>query len=140
MVKALIALIVLGGIGIGAVYLIGGYGSFDPTEQGNKAKAAITPGMTWNQVVAAAGQPQKYRVFRLEKKRDIEDLVRSGQLDFDLDLFTNDMKAKNFAHGFIFEYVFSQQAAFRVNFDAAGRVEYVEDLKTMADLLDQRGP
>lgn len=140
MMKLLIGLFVLGGIGIGAVYLIGGYASFDPTEQGKQAKAAITPGMTWNQAVTAAGGPQRYRVFRLVKRRNKEDLVRSGQLKFEMDLFTNDMTNKSFAHGFIFEYVFSPQAAFSVHFDARGRVEFVEDLKTMADLLDQRGP
>ncbi len=140
MVKLLIGLVLLGGIGIGAVYLIGGYASYDPTEHGNRAKAAITPGMTWNQVVAAAGEPRHYRVFRLEKRRNIKDLVQSGQLNFEIDLFTSDMTNKSFARGFIFEYVFSHQAAFSVYFDAGGRVEYVEDLKTMADFLDQRGP
>ena len=140
MMKLLIGLIVLGGIGIGAVYLVGGYASFDPTEQGTQAKAAITPGMTWNQVITAAGKPQRYRVFRLEKRRNFEELVQSGQLRFDMDLFTNDMTNKSFVHGFIFEYVFSPQAAFTVRFDAAGRVDVIEDLKTMADLLDQRGP
>ena len=140
MTKLLIGLIVLGGIGIGAVYLIGGYASFDPTEQGKQAKAAITPGMTWNQVITAAGEPQRYRVFRLEKSRNLEELVRSGQLKFDMDLFTSDMTNKSFVHGFIFEYVFSPHAAFSVYFDAGGRVDFIEDLKTMADLLDQRGP
>ena len=142
--KLVIGLVVVGVIVIGIVYMFGGYRSFDPTAQGRQARASIKAGMTWNQVVSTAGEPRYYRVFRLQRKRvgprDVETLVLSGQLEFDLDLFTSDMNKGNFKNGFVFDYAFSLQAAFNVHFDVAGRVQSVEDLATMADLLDQRSP
>lgn len=142
--KALIGLVVLGGIALGIVYLVGGYGSLDPTEQGRQAKAAINPGMSWSQVIAAAGEPRRYQVLRIEKRmvggEEYEDLVESGPMKFDRSVFENDMKANNYKEGFNFQYYFSHQAAFKVRFDPAGNVEFVEDEKTVADLLDTREP
>jgi hypothetical protein len=142
--KALIGLIVLGGIGIGIVYMVGGYGSLDPTEQGRQAQAAIKTRMTWSQVIAAAGEPKRYQILRMDKKqvggRDVEMLVEGGPVKFDRSVFESDMKAGNYKEGFNFQYVFSHQAAFKVRFDPSGNVEFVADEKTMADLLDSRGP
>jgi hypothetical protein len=40
--------------------------------------------------------------------------------------------------GFAFNYFFTQQVAFKVNFDAAGRVTSIQNNKTVADLLQTR--
>ena len=67
--KVILVLLILGGIGALALYYGGGYASFDPSEQGRQAKAAIKPGMTWKQVVDAATAPKDYQVFIEQTKR-----------------------------------------------------------------------
>lgn len=143
MAKAIVAIIVVAAIALGALYFFGGQRSFDPTEQGRKAKAAVTTGMTWTQVTEAAGDPHRYRIAVKTKKKvggeDVEVIEPGTLLKFDRQVFTNDLAAKNMPHGFVFYYTFSHQAAFSVTFDGAARVTSVQDEKTMADLLDSRG-
>lgn len=143
MMKLLMGLVVVGAIALVVMYFKS-YKSFDPTAQGKAAKDAIKNGMTYVQVVAAAGDPQKYRVIGRFKEKmrgeEIEVLKPGPQLNYDKALFAQDAKNKAMPDGFIFEYIFSHQAAFAVSFDSAARVTEIEDLKTMADLLGTRGP
>lgn len=140
--KFLIGLVLVGGIVLSVVY-VSSIKTFDPTDQGKKAKAALAPGMTWNAVIANAGKPGKYRTMMRVKERiagdEVEIIKPGAQLSFDQSLFESDFKAKNMPDGFIFEYVFSHQAAFAVSFDSGGRSTSIEDLRTMADLLGTRG-
>jgi hypothetical protein len=144
MFKVIVGVLVAAGIALGAIYLFGGYGSFDPTKQGRKAKAAIHEGMTWEQVLAAAGTPGSYRIMIKTTKKSgadkIETIEPGPPMKFDKALVSNTIASESAAHGFMFVYQFSHQAAFSVTFDSKGVVESVQDVKTMADLLDTRGP
>ena len=42
--RAILGLLIAVGIGWVVIYYAGGYSSFDPTEQGRKAQAAVQPG------------------------------------------------------------------------------------------------
>lgn len=132
-------LLVIGALG--AVYFKGGFSSWDPGKKGEETKAAITPGMSWSQVLDV-DEPGKYQtIYKTKKKVDgeeveIEDL---GQpLTFDRGLFENDWKGKQIPDGFAFVYVYTHQVQFKVHFDPAGKVAFVEDMKTMADFLQTR--
>jgi hypothetical protein len=142
MVKAMVAVMVVAGAALGLVYFAGGFRSFDPTKQGRKAKAAITPGMTWTQVAQVAGDPKHYRVLAKVKKKsggDVVEVIEPGfPMEFDRKTLAAEISANRVPNGFVFAYMFSQQAAFSVTFDGTGCVVGVEDIQTMADLLGTR--
>ena len=143
MVKVIIVVLVLAGGALLVAYYAGGIGSFDPTEQGREAKAAISLGMSWTKVIDVAGEPQHYRIFRKVSKKgpggqDVETIKPGGELKFDRPLVQQDITNKQMPDGFIFEYFFSQQVAFQVWFDGTGLVTAVENVQTMADLLQTR--
>lgn len=140
--KALVGLIVVGGIILAGMYFFGGVAGHDPTALGNAAKAKIKSGMSWEQVCDAAGEPRKYRVFITQKKvvdgEEREFIKEGAELKFVRNLFTGDMKAGTLKDGFVFPYIFSHQAAFDVTFDGGGKVIAVRDAITTADLLGTR--
>lgn len=140
--KAIIILLVILAIGIGLLYFKGGYSTFDPNEQGRKAKAAIKPGMPFKQVVSVAGPPKDndYLLMVAETKKGSDgqplDAIRPGPRNkYNATTLAARIANHELRDGFAFEYVFSQSIGFRVYFDGTGAVERVEDLLTMADLL-----
>lgn len=142
MVKVIVGIMFVVGVVIVGAYYFGGVGSFDPTAQGRKAKAAITPGLTWTQVVSAAGAPRKYQVMQKVKDtmfgQEVETLKPGPVFNFDAVELTRAVNGGDVADGFIFRYMFSSQAAFQVFFDGQGLVLDVEDVPTVANLLDTR--
>lgn len=144
MFKVGMSIAILGILGVVGLYYFGGYSSFDPTAKGRAAKAAISPGMTWTQVVSAAGEPGKYVMAHKEKHKiagqDVEEIVWGNPVEFATDLISNDLAAKQLADGFALRYFFGHQVAFDVICDGTGTVTDIVDLKTMADLLQTRKP
>jgi hypothetical protein len=142
MVKAMAIIIVLALGGLAVVYFAGGLSSYDPDKQGAEAKAAINPGMTWKQVIDAAGEPGRYQTYVKDVKtvagEKIEDLRLTNPMQFDRPLFENDIAGKTMPDGFVFNYVFSHQVAFNVHFDANGLAAGIEDQRTAADILGTR--
>jgi hypothetical protein len=142
MFKVIIASLVLLGVAVFAAYHWGGVGSFDPTAQGRKAKAALTPGMPWVKVVDAAGAPHKYALLveRVKKVggQDVRMLEPGVPQRFTPDALKADITGGAAPYGFVFDYRITEHVAFRVTFDKTAVVESVGDLRTMADLLDTR--
>lgn len=140
--KAVIGLVVLIGLVVGGVYMYRSYKDFDPTKQGEEAKTAITPGMTWQQVIGAAGEPPGYKHISLQKERIgnkwVEVPKPGTRVAFDRPKFEGRIAGNDTPHGFIFCYRFSERCAFDVNFDSGGKVIDVADTMTMADLLQTR--
>jgi hypothetical protein len=137
--KLLIGLAIVLGLGLYAFYHMGGYSSMDPTEQGKQAMAAIRPGMTWQEVIQATKVPGRYRSMMAKKEPDgTEVFVPAGVQKFDLDSFKAAYDGGGMNHGFVFVYVYSDKASFDVDFDDAGKVEFVSRLPGMSDLLQTR--
>ncbi len=140
--KLIVGMIVVIGVVALVVYYTGGYSSFDPTQQGKTARAAITTGMTWKQVVGVAEDPREFRsiVMKIERigGEDVETFKPSARNRFNPKTFPGYMSDNQFSDGFIFEYRFSEQVAFAVEFDGTGTAVAVNDLTTMADLLQTR--
>lgn len=132
-------LLVIGALG--AVYFKGGIGSWDPGKKGAEVKAAINPGMTWAQVLDL-DEPGKYQTtYKTKKKVDGEDIeiVELGAvMTFDRPTFEREWTGKQITDGFALIYAYTQQVNFKVHFDPAGNVAFIEDNKTMADFLQTR--
>ncbi|UCG32778.1 MAG: hypothetical protein JSU68_14065 [Phycisphaerales bacterium] len=136
--KALFILIILVVIAGAAVYSFGGYSSYDPTQKGREAKAAISPGMTLEQVVDAIDQPTKYAELVRIEKRGQEYIDETGLMGFTLENVRYRIDSNEVPEGFYLLYHYSAQASFEVHFDGKGIVTHVKDHATMADLLQTR--
>ncbi|MGD2109648.1 MAG: hypothetical protein PVI86_09680 [Phycisphaerae bacterium] len=140
--KVILVILVLLGLAYGGLVFFGGYATFDPNEQGRQAREAVKEGMTWVEVVDAVKEPKKYSYFIRTTENlggeEIELFKPSIPIRFNRESFTRRFDEGGFPHGFQFRYVFSQSVAFAVNMDKDGVVEYVEDLRTMADLLQYK--
>jgi len=140
--KAIVALLGVFGLAVGGLYLFGGYRSFDPDKQGRDAKAAITPGMTFNQVLAVAGEKPKLHTISLQTSqvggRTVTQRRVGPPVAFDKNKVAGGITSGRYANGFMLSYIFSQQVAFNVLFDNVGAVVSIEDTATIADLLDSR--
>ncbi|MGD8453348.1 MAG: hypothetical protein PVJ57_16165 [Phycisphaerae bacterium] len=142
MVKAMVVILLVAGLIVAGIYLFGGTRSFDPDKQGRQARAAIQPGMSWEQVVKIC-EPKNFRIVQATKQKTFngETVIKKPGVPqrYDHALLAGEVDARRMEHGFVFDYNFSHQVAFEVWFDAAGEVTEVNDLATMADLLDTRG-
>src|SRR5215813_8280462 len=142
MVKGMLIVILLAVAGFCVVYFAGGVSSYDPAKKGEQAKAAISSGMTWKQVVDAAGEPGHYQTYvkteKVIKGEKIEELHLSTPIGFDKQLFENEIKNKTMPEGFVFNYMFTMQVAFDVQFDAKGVAGGVVDARTAADFFQTR--
>ena len=137
--KAVIVLVVLLGLVVAGVYFFGGYRTLNPNEQGEKAKAAIKPGMSWTKVLDIAGKNPKYRSMSILKDKDGNESTKVGiEVEFDRSKLAGRVKNGEVRAGFKFVYRFSEKVAFEVTFDGSGNVDSVEDIMTMADLLHTR--
>jgi hypothetical protein len=138
MVKGIVVLMLVGGVGIWLAYHYGGAKSFDPTAQGRQAKAALQQGMTWQQAVDAAGPPVQFSCKHLTKRGGMEMIEDGAPTRWDRPLFEQTFATSGAPYGFRLIYNFSAQAAFSAHFDRSGKLEEVADDKTVADLLDTR--
>jgi hypothetical protein len=137
MIKGAVTILVLGFAVVGGAYYF--YSSWDPQELAAEARAAISPGMHWTQVVEDAGKPGKYQIIRIDEEEGplgTLELRRPGTLrPFDHAELEAEIAAGGMSEGFTLNYVFSQQHQFRVWFDSAGNVEEIEENKLMQRLL-----
>ena len=142
MVKGMVVVILLAIGGFCLLYFGGGLSSYDPAKKGEAAKAAISTGMTWKQVVDAAGEPGHYQTLvkteNVVAGDKVEELHLSTPIAFDTQLFENEIKHKTMPDGFVFNYMFTMQVAFDVAFDANGVAAGVVDARTAADFFQTR--
>ncbi|MGB0716908.1 MAG: hypothetical protein ACPGXK_13580 [Phycisphaerae bacterium] len=138
MKTALVLMLIIVGVGY-FVFTSSEFTNFDPTQQGKDAKAAITIGMPWKDVIVEAGEPQEYRPLQKvnEGKGDsLMELLKEGpDMKFSEEGLESRLDGNTLPHGFIFGYRFSQSMAFRVTFDGDGYVKAISDSVTMHDLL-----
>lgn len=125
-------------LAIGAAIYYFGVSDFDPDAQGAAARAAITPGMTWQQVIDTTTAPKKYRKYAKKTEDGIEYTELGPENRFAHAWFTKNAAEGYFSDGFVFDYFYSAKTAFRVEFDDTGKVIGTNDIATMADLLQTR--
>lgn len=139
--KVLFGLLLVGAALFAALHY-GGMFSYDPAAEAKQVRAAVDqPGASWTKVVAVQA-PRKWCVWNETKKMvDGEELVTTKpgpEVPFDAKNLEQRLADGNLPAGFSFIYDFGGDR-FAVKFDDAGNVEYVQDMKTMKDLLDNRG-
>jgi hypothetical protein len=106
--------------------------AFDPTQQGEDARAAIKIGSAWTEVIEAAGEPSRWK----EGASDF-DFV-SGYTPFDAegrDTIRKGLEKKELEEGFSFLYRFSDAATFAVNFDSNGTAMNIQKKQSKKELL-----
>ena len=137
--KVIVVLVLLVAGACLALYYLGGAATFDPSQQGRDAKAAIKAGMTLKKVIAVAGEPAKYRVINRQVKnsggQEIEFFKPGAINPFDGDRVAGRIAANDLPHGFILNYTFSDTVSFAVTFDGTGTVVDVQDTTTIADVF-----
>jgi hypothetical protein len=140
--KFVLVVVLLFVVGGAALYYGGGYASFDPSEQGLQAKAALHPGMSWTEVIDVAREPQQYqpikRVAKMVNGQEVESFMPGVPVSFDRNAMWERLEGGGVPWGFIFTYQFSHSVAFAVWFDGQGNVTQISDVVTMADLLHTR--
>lgn len=140
--KAVLIVFAVFGAGWVAAYYLGGYGNFDPSAQGRQARAAITPGMTWEQVFDLTSDPKRYQIInRKVERRGAEEVVyfkRSSPVKFERERLVGHMANNTLPDGFACTFNYSNSVAFSVVFDGTGTVMGVEDATTMADWLQYK--
>ena len=136
--KALFFLIVIVVIACAALYFYGGYSSYDPTEEGRQARAAVSPGMSLEQVIEAIDQPRAYVEFIKTSQQGQEFVKPSPEMGFTLENVRYRIDNNEVPEGFYIVYYYSPQASFQVHFDSTGVVTQLTDNKTIADLLQTR--
>ena len=140
--KALIITVIIVVVACAAVYYFGGYSSYDPTQAGLDAKAAISAGMTLEEVIDAIGQPTKYAELIKESRKQgglVSEFIKpTALMGFTLKNVRYRIDNNEVPEGFFLLYHYSAQASFEVYFDAEGVVTNVQDHATMADLLQTR--
>ena len=104
---------------------------FDPTEQGQQARAAIEKCATWTEVLDKGGEPSKWRNshsafdfryydnFDASEREKIGKKIEKGELD----------------DGFSFFYRFSDAVTFAVNFDGKGQFLNIQDKEGKSALM-----
>lgn len=140
--RIILVLLLLGGAAIYGFYQYGGFTTFDPNQQGEDARKAITPGMTLAQMVAAAGEPREYRQILMTKKKiegeEVEIFKPGALVKFDRARVQDRILRNELEHGFVTPYVFSRSVAFNVEYDGSGAVVFVTDAPTEADLFQTK--
>jgi len=122
-------------LGIWAIWNFGIAG-YDPDADGQKHKAALERGMTWQQVIEAGKAPRKYQsIIETTGPQGETEIKVMGENRFRRELFEEKAKSNDYGAGFVFLYRYTEKTAFGVNFDGEGKVESVNDLMTLSDLL-----
>lgn len=138
--KALLVSIALVALLLISVYYLGGFSTFDASEQGRLAKEALHPGMTFDDACDVTGDPKEFRIIREKTVRiggeERVELVPSVPIKCTRDKVKTRIQEGANPHGFLCTFAYSNAVAFTVKYDDAGAVVGVEDATTLADLLD----
>jgi hypothetical protein len=102
-----------------------------PAAQAEKIRAAAQPGASWEQVVAVHA-PKKYADVHLENASG-----RTALQEFNKDVFAKRVADRENDQGYALQYIFSADEQFEVMLDAEGKVEGIEKMTTMKDLLNR---
>ncbi|HNQ24473.1 MAG TPA: hypothetical protein PKK06_15410 [Phycisphaerae bacterium] len=125
-------------VGVGLLVYFLGVRSYDPSQQGRDAKSKIAPGMTWQQVTTAIGEPKRFCVYVSRGVAGEAVLEPSVPMKFTPSVIQQRLDDGKMADGFLFTYIYSRGVAFDVIFDDTGVATHVKDRMTEADLLQMK--
>ena len=135
--KAVIVLVILAGVAVVVMYLAGfsNGGSFDPTEQGREARAAVEECASWTAVLDRVGEPRNWR----DSTSNFDFLYTERFDETTRDFIAEQLEKNGFPYGFSFFYRFSDAVTFAVNFNRKGELSNVQDKEGKGDLMDAAG-
>lgn len=139
--RAIFALIVVIGLALVVIYYAGGSSSFDASEQGRTAKAALSPGMPFGPACDITGDPRKFQIINRKVRRirgeEIISLVPASPVKVTRERINERLAEGSLPYGFQCTFTYSNQVGFIVTYDNDGAVASVRDAVTMSTLLDQ---
>ena len=135
--KATIAVLILLAV---AGYFVYSYAkssadSFDPTEQGREARAAVEECTSWTEVLDRVGTPPKWR----DSTSDFDFTYTERFDDTTREFITGKLAENAYAYGFSFFYRFTDAVTFAVNFDRYGKLSNIQDKEGKGALMDAAG-
>ncbi len=136
--KVLLVLVALAAAGYAVFHFTGAF-DFNPAQQAADFKAKVTPGMSWDKVIAVH-EPRRYCIY-VKKVTEfggekIETWDAGPEVPFDRDALAARIDEGSLGGGFSFMYFFDAGNAFEVKFDSNGDVEGIYKQRTVKDLLD----
>lgn len=138
--KVGLVLLLLAGVAFGVIFYSGGVSSFDPSDQGLKARAALTPGMSFSQACDLTGDPKKFRIInrKVEKIRgeEVVSFVPSPRVKCSRERINERLAEGSLPHGFLCTFTYSASVAFTVKYDQTGSIVLVMDAMTHNSLFD----
>lgn len=138
--KAGLVFLLLVALVFGIIFYSGGVSSFDPSDQGIKARAALTPGMPFSQACDITGDPKKYRIINRKVKKiggeEIVMFVPSPRVKCSRDRINQRLAEGSLPYGFVCTFTYSASVAFTVEYDQTGAVAKIVDAVTHNSMLD----
>ncbi len=139
--KAVLTLLVLVGVGLVVVYYIGGASTFDPSEQGRQARAALKPGTAFGTACDLTGNPNKFQIINRKVHRmhgqEIVTLVPAPLVKTSRERIEERVAEGSLPYGFLCTFTYSSSVAFTVKYDDTGAVVSVVDAVTRDSLFDR---
>jgi hypothetical protein len=139
--KFILGLLAAIGLGWVVLYYTGGVGAFDPAEQGRQAKAALRPGMSFDQACDLTGDPRKYQIINRKVRRfqgeEFVSLVPAPPVDCTRARIKERLAEGSLPYGFVCAFTYSADVAFTVKYDEAGAVASVEEVMTFSNWLNR---
>ena len=139
--RLVLGLLVVVAVGWVMIYFAGGYSTFDPSEQGRQAKAALRPGMSFVQACDITGDPRKFRIINRKTKRvgdeEIVMMVPAPPVKITRERIETRLAEGSLPWGFLVSFTYSTTVAFTVRYDDTGAVVEVSDDMTLANWMEQ---
>lgn len=137
--KAIVVLLLLIAVAGFVVYFAGGYAGLDPDQQCADAKAKLTPGMSLGQVLDIVGKVNKYQQIQMQKRKvmgqEVEEYHRTAETSFVRGTVEKKIADGDLPYGFVIPMNYSNRCAFDIVFDKDGKVESINDQRTVSDLF-----
>lgn len=128
--KVIMILIVLAIAVVVGLYYFGGVSTLDPAQQATEFYNGLQTGMSWEQVVQMK-EPKKYFLPNPEAMNG-----RSQPQEYNEQVIRDAIQNDTIPGGFMFDYTFTGDHAWTLNFDSDGKLYSIDPILTTKQLLE----
>ncbi|MCC6682373.1 MAG: hypothetical protein IT445_15845 [Phycisphaeraceae bacterium] len=128
--KVIMILIVLAIAVVVGLYYVGGVSTLDPAQQATEFYNSLQTGMSWEQVVAMKA-PKKFFLPNPDAMGG-----RTQPQEYNEQVIREAIQNDTVPGGFMFDYMFTGDHAWTLNFDSQGRLTGTEPILTTKQLFE----